>query len=314
MGNDNEQNVSADGMREDWDARARQNPYYFAASGREDWTPAEFFESGRKSVQELIVSDLDQVTQGRDPKQLRVLELGCGPGRMTQALAELFGEVFALDVSGEMLACARTAVRDAPNVVLCRNNGRDLSMLASGRFDFVFSFIVFQHIPSVDVIESYVTEVSRVLKPGGVFKFQVQGAWQPGRRPRDSWQSASVSAPAVLDWLDPYGFELLGATGVGTQYFWIWLRKPNPSDPSAAETRMPLPGRVSRQQRLLVNQVEMLRAELESRTSWAERLDLELEAMRVYLRRIYVSIAYRVGRRLKLAPEPFEYDENNPGS
>ena len=48
-------------------------------------------------------------------------------------------------------------------------------MLGELRFDFTFSFVVFQHIPSKAMIENYVRETARVLRPGGLFKFQLQG-------------------------------------------------------------------------------------------------------------------------------------------
>ena len=51
----------------------------------------------------------------------------------------------------------------------------DLSVLPDLEFDFAFSSIVFQHIPSRDIIENYVREVHRLLRPGALFKFQVQG-------------------------------------------------------------------------------------------------------------------------------------------
>ena len=49
------------------------------------------------------------------------------------------------------------------------------TIVPGGEFDFAFSTIVFQHIPSRDVIENYVREVHRLLRPGALFKFQVQG-------------------------------------------------------------------------------------------------------------------------------------------
>ena len=42
-------------------------------------------------------------------------------------------------------------------------------------FDFAYSEIVFQHIPNRDVIENYVREVNRLLRPGALFKFQLHG-------------------------------------------------------------------------------------------------------------------------------------------
>ena len=56
------------------------------------------------------------ICQGKDPKQMRVLEIGCGAGRVTRALASVFGEVYAVDISGEMVRHARAALADLPNV------------------------------------------------------------------------------------------------------------------------------------------------------------------------------------------------------
>src|SRR5205823_13090450 len=89
-------------MRADWDARARDDAYYYVHSARRDQTEAEFAASGEASVAQLVRADLPTLTQGRDPATLRLLELGCGVGRMTRPLAAVFGEVVGVDVSPEM--------------------------------------------------------------------------------------------------------------------------------------------------------------------------------------------------------------------
>ena len=91
-------------MREDWDARARENAFHYIASSQEEWRVEEFLGSGEESVQEAILDDLEIICQGREPKQMRVLEIGCGAGRMTRALARVFGEVHGVDVSGALLS------------------------------------------------------------------------------------------------------------------------------------------------------------------------------------------------------------------
>ena len=60
---------------------------------------------------------------GADPRGGTCVEVGCGPGRMTGALAERFDRVVALDVSPAMLEQARANVT-APNVELRRRLGR----------------------------------------------------------------------------------------------------------------------------------------------------------------------------------------------
>jgi len=78
-------------MRIDWDERARENARYYVSTGKKDWTDEEFFRSGEQTVSEEILTDMINICQGKDPKQMRVLEIGCGAGRITRALAGLFG-------------------------------------------------------------------------------------------------------------------------------------------------------------------------------------------------------------------------------
>src|SRR5579859_6526241 len=99
-----------DKMRHDWDERARENARHYVATGQTEWTDEAFFASGEKAIEEQLLNDLGNVCQGKDPKAMRVLEIGCGAGRLTRALANLFGEVHAVDVSGEMIALARKAL------------------------------------------------------------------------------------------------------------------------------------------------------------------------------------------------------------
>src|SRR5579864_784119 len=116
-------------MRRDWDERARENARYYVSTGKKDWTDEEFFRSGEQTVSEEILTDMINICQGKDPKQMRVLEIGCGAGRITRALAGVFGEVYGVDISGEMVRQASLALADHPNAHLFRNNGADLSVL-----------------------------------------------------------------------------------------------------------------------------------------------------------------------------------------
>src|SRR3989442_695354 len=143
-------------MHREWDERARQNARYYVATAKQDWTDEEFFHSGESHLREQILNDMINICQGKDPRSMKILEIGCGAGRVTRALAQVFGRVDGVDVSGEMLARAREALRDYPNIFLHQNNGVDLSLFDDEQFDFAFSSIVFQHIPSKAVIENYV--------------------------------------------------------------------------------------------------------------------------------------------------------------
>jgi len=212
-------------MEQDWDARAREAPEYFIASGRDHWEQEDFFQGGRINVENEVLADEPIICMGEGLHSMRMIEIGCGAGRMTRALAAVFGEVHGVDISGEMIALARRNLADLTNVRLYKNNGRDLAELPESQYDFAFSFIVFQHIPSHEVIESYVREVYRCLRPGAVFKFQVQGGLKINSE-YDSWIGAPISLAWAKEVADRCGFAVIGATGEGTQYFWLWFRKP----------------------------------------------------------------------------------------
>ena len=213
-------------MQRDWDARARENARYYVNTAREDWSDEEFFRSGELTVMEEVLTDMTNICQGIWPRRMKVLEIGCGAGRVTRALADLFGEVHGIDVSGEMIRQARQALGGLPNVVLYQNNGKDVSVLPPGvQFDFAFSSIVFQHIPSRAVIENYVGEVHRVLRPGALFKFQVQGDTTVRSSPDDTWVGVPFTDEEAVQMAENRGFEPRYRHGAGSQYFWLWYFK-----------------------------------------------------------------------------------------
>jgi cyclopropane fatty-acyl-phospholipid synthase-like methyltransferase len=213
-------------MRADWDQRARENARHYVDTASADWTDDEFFASGEKTVAEEILTDLGNICQGKSPGEMRVLEIGCGAGRVTKALARFFGEVHAVDVSGEMVRLASQALREHTNAFVYQNNGKDLAVVPDSPFDFAFSSIVFQHIPSREIIENYVREVHRLLRPGALFKFQVQGGSDMDpTAPDDTWLGAPFSERQAVDMAFRCGFDPRYRYGAGEQYFWLWFFK-----------------------------------------------------------------------------------------
>ena len=211
-------------MRTEWDQRARENARFYVNTASTDWNDDEFFATGQHNIEEHILTDMQNICQGKDPGQMNVLEIGCGAGRLTRALARVFGQVYAVDVSSEMIQIARAKLAPVPNVHLYNNNGVDLAVLPELTFDFAFSFIVFQHIPSFDVLLSYCREVARRLRPGGLFKFQVQGYKEPDKQ-ADTWLGVGVSESEAAELARASGFEHRYGHGAGTQYYWLWFFK-----------------------------------------------------------------------------------------
>jgi SAM-dependent methyltransferase len=221
-----------DRMRRDWDRRALENARHYVATGQKEWSDEEFFAAGEQELKDQVLNDLGNICQSKDPKAMKVLEIGCGAGRVTRALARFFGEVYAVDISRHMIRQARQAVARLPNAHVFCNNGSDLSVVRRRwgiggklQIDFAFSCLVFQHIPSREVIESYLKEVNRLLRPGALFKFQVQGYTEMEPNLDDSWIGQAFSPEDARQLAESSGFELRYQHGAGSQYYWLWFFK-----------------------------------------------------------------------------------------
>lgn len=217
-------------MREDWDRRARDDAERFIYTRDSAADVADFARSGEANYNQLVRPFLPILLNGRPARSARVVEIGCGVGRMTEWFARDFGFVEALDVSPAMIEGARRRLGHAPNVTFHVGDGSDLAPVSGGSADLVFSYIVFQHIPSREVIENYVGEAARVLNDGGAFKLQLSGDQSAGylAHERDTWLGETFSEAQAEAMLARRGFSIAAMEGAGTQYFVITARKGEP--------------------------------------------------------------------------------------
>jgi SAM-dependent methyltransferase len=227
-----------------WDARARENAFYFI-NNTLDYraTDAErFWASGEETV-EAIQCTLGVKAEAGDT----VLDVGCGVGRMTRALARRSREAIGLDVSGEMLARAQEHNADVANVSWVKGDGRSLAPVPDASVDLIMSFVVFQHIPDPEVTLAYVRDMGRVLKPGGRAAFQVSNNPTPhrpassraplrwrlralgGRNPRGArdpaWLGSMVELGDLRAAAAAGGMDVELVVGEGTQFCMVALRR-----------------------------------------------------------------------------------------
>jgi len=170
-------NKAKETMRRDWDERARRDAFLYIASWRKDWDEVSFFESGEQDYLRLVHPILQKLQFDAGCKSMA--ELGCGAGRMTRSFAEHFQSVSAVDISAEMQSRAKEYLRSFSNIQWVLSNGETLSGIESGSVDFVFSYLVLQHMPTREVVCSSIREMMRILRPGGAFLFQFNGSDQP---------------------------------------------------------------------------------------------------------------------------------------
>jgi ubiquinone/menaquinone biosynthesis C-methylase UbiE len=112
----------------------------------------------------------------------KVLEIGCGVGRVGRELAPHCKEWHGTDISGNMIAYAKERTADLPNVYLHELPDCSLRIFPDNSFDKVYSTIVFMHLDKVDMF-TYMREAYRVLKPGGLAYFDTYNLLAPG-----AWQ------------------------------------------------------------------------------------------------------------------------------
>lgn len=212
-------------MREDWNARAGEDAYYYVAFGRRDQADGEFDATGAEVVAGLEWELKRVPTQ--TPRARRALEIGCGPGRLMRPMAKHFGEIHGVDVADAMIARARERLAGIPHAHAHVGTGSDLSQFADASFDYVYSYAVFQHIPSRDVVLNYLNEAVRVLKPNGLVRAQVNGL-PPEARVYDTWSGVRITPDEIREFCRRHGLLLLALEGLHTQYMWTTWHKPSP--------------------------------------------------------------------------------------
>lgn len=159
-------------LQRNWEEFGKQDPLWAIRSEPDKrggkWDVAEFFDSGEQHVRELVerLEELDLPTSGV------ALDFGCGVGRLTQAFADHYDEVWGIDIAPSMIEGAEAFNRHGPRVHYVVNDTSDLSGFDDESLDLVFSVIVLQHIRP-DIALGYVREFFRICKPGGAVVFQI---------------------------------------------------------------------------------------------------------------------------------------------
>jgi ubiquinone/menaquinone biosynthesis C-methylase UbiE len=168
----------------EWEDLAELDPLWAILSNEEKqfgrWDVVEFFASGHREVDDLMaVCGIRRGSNGR------VLDFGCGVGRLSRGLRTYFGEVYGVDISKEMIRLAR---EHTPSCNFLLNQSDNLHLFQNDFFDFVYSNIVLQHQCARDLAKAYIREFVRVTRPKGTIVFQIphrltlRQALQPRRR------------------------------------------------------------------------------------------------------------------------------------
>jgi SAM-dependent methyltransferase len=238
-------------MEQFWDARAREDPFYFVDSRLRYSAPDEpaFWEGGERALGALLGALEIQLPSGGV-----VVDIGCGLGRLTRPLAREAGRVIALDVSSEMLTKAKQLNAHLANVEWVHGDGRSLRPIPDATADACISHVVFRHMPNPGITLGYVREMGRVLKPDGFAAFELSNDPAPHRRPplgprsrvaallrrgprgqdHEAWLGSHVELDAIRTVAAESGMSVERTAGEGTEYCGVLLRRYRPSGASSA--------------------------------------------------------------------------------
>jgi SAM-dependent methyltransferase len=230
-------------MRRFWDRRAAEDPFYFV-DNRQPYGAADqarFWREGEEDLDRLLAALGVHLAPADE-----VVEIGCGIGRLTRAMAPRVRSVRALDVSPRMLELARRYVgAQHANVTWLLGDGQSLSGVEAASASAVVSHVVFQHIPDPAVTLGYIREIGRVLRPGGWAAFQVSDdpavhaapGWPrrlggalprvlrrgPGGQADPAWLGAAVSLAEVREAAQAGRAPVRRVVGEGTQMCCVLL-------------------------------------------------------------------------------------------
>jgi ubiquinone/menaquinone biosynthesis C-methylase UbiE len=96
-----------------------------------------------------------------------VVEIGPGAGRWTEALHARADRLILADITDRTLELCRERLGDPPGVTYLRTDGTGLRGVGDAEVDAVWAYDAFVHIAPLD-IASYLEDIHRVLRPGGV--------------------------------------------------------------------------------------------------------------------------------------------------
>jgi len=125
-------------------------------------------------------------------QDLRLLDVGCGGGILSEAMARLGAQVHGIDVVGKSIEVARQHALNSALEVRYENASAATLVGREPGFDVVLNMEVVEHVPDVAAL---VNDCSRLLRPGGVLVVATIN------RSLLAWFFAILGAEYVLRWL-----------------------------------------------------------------------------------------------------------------
>ena len=144
----------------EWNKQAWDSEYDWKKLGGSNWsaaygnTESQWFGSLYPRIHNFVPA-------------MTILEIAPGAGRWTQFLVHQCERLIAVDYSQDCVNICNERFKAIEHATFHVNDGKSLEMVPDGSIDLVFSFDSLVHVEA-DVMESYIHELARKLKPNGV--------------------------------------------------------------------------------------------------------------------------------------------------
>lgn len=172
MSNDTTQSTSE--ATRSWERFAELDPYRYILTSMKRSDPHEFWLSGERTVD----IELLPLVQSNELRPLVGLELGSGLGRLAFPLARHFQMVVGVDIARGMVERATSFAyhRGIQNVAFSAIAGPEDFLQRVGNYagtcNFIYSLLVFQHIPDFSIIQGYLHVIRILLHEHGLAYLQ----------------------------------------------------------------------------------------------------------------------------------------------
>jgi SAM-dependent methyltransferase len=163
-----------------WEKKAQINPLFAVMSHENfktksqkvsDWTKKDlelFFIKGQRIFDFFLFPIIRRLNLTKDTAY--IVEYGSGMGRVLKAIYKSGYKCAGIDISPTMLKNSRKIVPEINDLYVLNKDGR--CKIKDNVADIVFSWAVLQHVSKLSQVRIAISEMCRILKPGGVLKIQ----------------------------------------------------------------------------------------------------------------------------------------------
>lgn len=184
---------------DDWNKRVRTDPFLWMAELVAD--KEQLLNSGKRDLDFLFQDIPDSVSS-----RARVLDVGCGIGRLTALLKNRVASVVAADISDVALSHAQEIVGESSTVSYHHLNGSNLSGI-QGPFDIIISFATLCHLTAPALL-IYLKGFYELLAPDGISIIQMYVGSEHQFPESDSFSIRSYDRDRLLRSLEGIGFSI----------------------------------------------------------------------------------------------------------